>query len=1120
MQQDAKEHEVVRFRRDEIAALDRYPSAAVPIHRLCRRRFWGRALIRCVLVALAAFLVACCIFYLVGVDAIGNERLRRQAAQEIERLAGFEVDVVLGEIRLAPGAFSLFALEVANVEIARASDGKAIATAGELSFGLRAFPLLKGRVELARVAMAEAAFSPSHMPSGGQLAAFLSGEEVVRPDALQTAVFGAIHRAFSMTERAALTRVTLTEISMLPEDGGDPDLVIQQLDLWRSDEKQIAFEGTANLHGHAFGFNGHAIRSVETETVDHLSFTLFASDARPSGAKPSVGLLRALDDFEVVLSGREAIAGEGGHLNLDMQVRGAVVGLGREEILVDSALMRIASQPHDTAFSVPGLSFSVGRTRINLEGRIEPVTENSESGGTYRLEMVSRQSHLAPKDSPEPALPFAMRMNGRFEAATKRLIAELIDMRTAEGSLTASAALTIPAGMSPGVTLALYVADLPTAHAKQFWPWFAAPGARRWTLENVFGGRVRDSNLRLSVPPGRLGNGVPLSADEVYGRFNLASTRFDIAGHIPPVRDGRGSVDFSGTDVNVELESGSIYLPSGRSVDASDGTLTIRAAHIRPRIGKLSIDVSGEAPAIVELASFEPINASTLHNLHPDDVQGTVSGHINADIPLQKEIPSENLRWDVNLFYEQLSISKPFQGQEVTNAKGELLVRTDRAEISAEADLNGVPARLRLVEPLRNSSVERVRHIELQMNDAARDKLFPGLGLLVSGPFTVIYDETPDQETRVEVQLDRATLTVPWIGWRKGPGIAAAAAFRMERADDNVELSDFVLRGESFLVSGDVQLSSGALEAARFDQVRFNRGDDYSATIRREGGTYAVSVQGSSIDARGIIKQALNDGAASAGAGRGDSDSVHVTARLDRAYGFHGESLGQVELSYARGGNRPDRLSITGAADGYGALILTKEVVGGRHVVRAATENGGAILRFLDLYKHMEGGQISLALEGASNNDLLSGQLDIRDFRLVDEPRMRSLVAATPDSSGRVDSTRVEFERAGATLTIARKALSITNGVLRGPLIGSTFQGTVYDPNGRMDITGTFMPLYSVNRIFGEIPLLGLFLGNGPDKGLIGITYRLAGEFGNPRLEVNPISVIAPGFLRELFEFR
>jgi hypothetical protein len=68
-------------------------------------------------------------------------------------------------------------------------------------------------------------------------------------------------------------------------------------------------------------------------------------------------------------------------------------------------------------------------------------------------------------------------------------------------------------------------------------------------------------------------------------------------------------------------------------------------------------------------------------------------------------------------------------------------------------------------------------------------------------------------------------------------------------------------------------------------------------------------------------------------------------------------------------------------------------------------------------------------------------------------------------------------------------------------------------------MTGTFMPIYGLNRIFGEIPLVGMILGNGRDRGLIGVTFKLDGDAKSPRLQVNPLSVIAPGIFRQIFEF-
>ena len=159
----------------------------------------------------------------------------------------------------------------------------------------------------------------------------------------------------------------------------------------------------------------------------------------------------------------------------------------------------------------------------------------------------------------------------------------------------------------------------------------------------------------------------------------------------------------------------------------------------------------------------------------------------------------------------------------------------------------------------------------------------------------------------------------------------------------------------------------------------------------------------------------------------------------------------------------------------------------------------------------------------------MSGRVDARDFWVVDEPRLGSLVSSRPsgdqmslnDAVRRdIDTSRVRFEQGSTEIAKGDGFLEVSNGVLRGPLLGFIFQGTLYDKAGNMNMTGTFMPAYGLNRIFGEIPLLGMFLGNGRDRGLIGVTFRLRGDANAPDLHINPLSVIAPGIFRSIFEYR
>jgi hypothetical protein len=82
-----------------------------------------------------------------------------------------------------------------------------------------------------------------------------------------------------------------------------------------------------------------------------------------------------------------------------------------------------------------------------------------------------------------------------------------------------------------------------------------------------------------------------------------------------------------------------------------------------------------------------------------------------------------------------------------------------------------------------------------------------------------------------------------------------------------------------------------------------------------------------------------------------------------------------------------------------------------------------------------------------------------------------------------------------------------------------TFDGTLDRQQDRIDVTGSLVPAYGINSMLGNVPILGDLLVSKPGEGVIGLTYAMKGNLGEPALTVNPLSVLTPGILRRLFEF-
>lgn len=1117
------DHARVRFRRRELPALDALPSSAgltvqtARFERARRALRWtGGGLLAGSLVVLLALAGAW-----VAINAgVGADRISREAEAAMARLYGFPVDVSLGDTRLSLANGLNLAFEIGDVDVRHANTGQSVTSAEAVKLGIGSWALLNGRLQVTSLSIAGANASAGMERPGPQADPLLPVRGVdgqIDPDRVLAFVFDSVRAALDRLDATGTGRISLDE-TQVTYDG--MRIAIAEADLRHASSGAFKAAGVLDLAGTPVTFE--ASGRQDGDAVTSLSAEIRTGGFELKGAAPAPAL--SVPDLEIAMEGGEQRAGAGQALRLRLRAPAYSAAIETPGDLKGSLLLTADLASGSGKVDIPEAVLHVNRTRIPFSGAAGPKPAETDEEPAWRYELVSNEVFLSPMDSPEPGLKLGARIAGVYRPGSNSLEASSLAVRTAGGEVLGSATAVFGEGESPAVFLAIRSERLPVSHAKQLWPWLSAPNPRRWVMDNLFDGVLTNTELELSAGPGRLTDGIPFDADEIHGHFEVAGTRFDVAGEIPPIRDATGVIDFAGNDVTIALREGTGFMENGRKVKGTNGVLTFRDTHVNPVIGRLKIDIAGDAPSIVELASREPINAGQRLGFSPDRLSGSVTGVVETDIPVDKDTDIASLDWRVDLAFEDLSIDHEFDGQRLTGADGTAVIDPASARIEARGRLNGIAADLTLVEPLEHDGPTEV-DVALLLDDKARDELAPGLSEILSGPVAVKVSG-PSERRTIEAKLDDAVLSVPWMGWSKGKGVPASARFVLETDGSRARVRDLAVEGRSFVLAGNVELSSGDLVSATFSRVRLNREDDFSVRLTRQRKGLKIAIEGEAMDARALVK-ALQDSTGAAANGAGGTQ-IALSARLDRVTGFSDEVLRNLRLDYAGTGDNPASASLTAVARS-GSAVEVRHNGGTNRALEIRTGDAGAILRFLDIYDKMQGGALAVALKGTGNGPL-SGQVDVRDFWLVNEPRLASLVSTpAPQSDGRslsdavrrdIDTSRVKFDRGFALISKGEKSLTMQRGVLRGPLIGTTFQGTLYDAKGDMSVTGTFMPAYGLNKIFGEIPVLGYVLGNGRDRGLIGITYKLSGSAKSPKLQINPISAIAPGIFRSIFEFR
>ncbi|TGV95901.1 hypothetical protein EN797_039145, partial [Mesorhizobium sp. M2E.F.Ca.ET.154.01.1.1] len=104
--------------------------------------------------------------------------------------------------------------------------------------------------------------------------------------------------------------------------------------------------------------------------------------------------------------------------------------------------------------SVDRLLIKTGRSTFDFAGSIGPKPAAAGEEPSYRYDLISDGSTLAPSESPEPALQFLARIAGVYQTKSRKLVAEQIGVRSGGSSeVLGTASLAFIDNGPPGISL-------------------------------------------------------------------------------------------------------------------------------------------------------------------------------------------------------------------------------------------------------------------------------------------------------------------------------------------------------------------------------------------------------------------------------------------------------------------------------------------------------------------------------------------------------------------------------------------------------------------------------------------------------------------------------------------
>jgi Protein of unknown function len=836
-------------------------------------------------------------------------------------------------------------------------------------------------------------------------------------------------------------------------------------------------------------------------------------------------------DLPLSASIRAEISSDGTLLRLQGQVladEGTIVDRAGENtnLKIDRADIRFNWEAQQRALIIP-FQIQSGGNQLTLRATLEAPAEQN---GVWLLSVVRGDPVIDPvilastgKSDEEGIAINRVVVRARIDTVHRRIDLDQgdfgrIDTRPLYNIAVAVTGSLDYSGAEPHLAFGVAGTRMPMAVMKRLWPVFTAVHVREWTEQHISGGVVERVVIAGNAPLANFkANGAPVPDEGLAIDIETSGTTLRPLATLPAIRDADLTVHITGQTATVDLGRGTVEVTPGRKLNIASGVFEVPDTHQKPQPARVRFRIDGTMPAAAALLASEALRDKFGITLDPSSSRGTIAAQVAVKLLLGRDVPKDSAVYSITADLSNFAADKMLLGQKVEAPALRVTASSDGYQITGDAKINGTPATVDLSRKKGDAAAEL--RLQATIDEAARRRLGIDFGGAVTGTIpvklaTLINDSGKDAPMSVDADLTPVKIDNLLPGWLKPAGKPAHASYTLIKTARSTRFDDLTIAGSGATVKGSLELNEASeIVSANFPVFSVSDGDKVSLKADRgSDGVLHVVMRGDIFDGTNFVKSAL--AGVPAEKSKQKQPDLDLDIKIATVVGHNGETLRGLDLRLKRRGERIRSFSLNAKIGRDTPLNgdLRLRASDKHQVIFFETDDAGALFRFTDMYPRMFGGQMWVAMDPPTpDRSPQIGTLYIRNFVVRGEPGLDRIVTGAP---GQVPGG-VEFSEMHCEFTRVAGRMSLRDGVVRGPVVGATIEGQIDYVKNDVHLRGTFVPFYGLNNMFGQIPIVGIFLGGGSNEGLLGITYEATGPPGSPRILVNPVTAIAPGLLRK-----
>jgi len=766
------------------------------------------------------------------------------------------------------------------------------------------------------------------------------------------------------------------------------------------------------------------------------------------------------------------------------------------------------------------------KLKARLQGKLALLAD--DAGGLAGLQAEMRLSQVSlfwPGLFAGPVQFQLVDLNGAWNRAGREFVIAHLGISGAPLSMQLAGRIALPQGQSPAVDVSGTIAPLNVRELVRYWPLGPAAGAREWAEHSMPAGIIGPIGFAMHFPAGLLDQPV-LPPGAISAKFAVSGAEIEYIKGLTHLTEVQGTATVTGTSFAANVSSARIG-----PLQVSNTNFVIPDFNAPEETGIITGHIKGAMGDVLALVDMPPLRYPTRFGVDPATSKGDTGLDLSFRVPMLKGVNVDRIGIGIKAAVSGFAVAL---GSHTQLTDGNVVFQIDNNKLHAmgSAGIGGSPGRLNLdwSEDFKTAKAVTTRlAVKGTLDDVARAALNIPLKNYLKGPVGLSGSLTGHRgalaQGNLTLDLTPANLTVDLIGVNKPAGFPMTArlttAFGPKSA---LETASLRVTGPGTSVNANLRLDAdGHLAQLLAPVVRIGAQNDFSLSVTRDTAGTDVAIRGRSLDGSRLGKRG-------SGSDETFDGPFRISARLDRLALRDGVAFSNFSLDIAGLADRPATMALSASLSKTATVTGSiAPAEGGRHIA-FATSDMGLLLQGLYGFSSMKGGKLEISAQLTGRADSppaaeapdFQGKAVLKDFRVLNQPFLARLFSA-----GSLGGLVNLMQGQGIAVDTLEVPFSSKNGVISvhdvratGPAIGITADGYIDRPKNAIALKGSLVPLFGLNSVLGNIPLLGTVITSKEGEGIIGMTYSVLGIADQPDISVNPLSALAPGILRRIFEGR